>query len=81
MKKASDKEKYIYMVNAENLPYIMDVEDVQAFMNMSRKNTYELVHRNDFPKIVIGRRIKIPTKKFLEWLDNNTDSGSKRKGA
>jgi hypothetical protein len=32
---------------------------------------YQLMHREDFPTIVIGKRMVVPRDKFLEWLEDS----------
>ena len=43
----------------------------QAVMNISRAMAYQLMHREDFPTIVIGKRMVVPRDKFLEWLEES----------
>ena len=58
-------------VNYEQLPLMLNAEDIKDVMNISRAGAYQLMHREDFPKIIIGKRIVVPRDKFLEWLENN----------
>lgn len=54
----------------EDLPDIMTVSDVKEFLRIGKNQAYELVNKNDFPKIsILGRTIRISKIKFLEWLD------------
>ena len=46
----------------------LNVEQVGAELGISRPKAYELVHRDDFPKIVLGRRIIVPREAFEAWL-------------
>ena len=55
---------------------MLNAEDVQAVMNISRAGAYSLMHRADFPTITIGRRIVTPREKFLEWLEKNVGTSS-----
>ena len=58
-------------VNYEQLPLMLNAEDITDVMNISRAGAYQLMHREDFPKIIIGKRIVVPRDKFLEWLENS----------
>ena len=58
-------------VNYEQLPLMLNAEDIKDVMNISRAGAYQLMHREDFPKIIIGKRIVVPRDKFLEWLEDS----------
>ena len=58
--------------NYEDLPLMLNAEDIQAVMNISRAGAYQLMHREDFPVIMIGKRIVVPRDKFLEWVQQST---------
>jgi predicted DNA-binding transcriptional regulator AlpA len=62
-------------VNYEQLPLMLNAEDIKDVMNISRAGAYQLMHREDFPKIIIGKRIVVPRDKFLEWLENSAVLG------
>lgn len=44
------------------------VADVQKILKFSRKKTYALVNQPDFPKMKIGREIRIPKEEFEKFL-------------
>lgn len=46
----------------------LTVEQMGAELGVSRPKAYELVHRDDFPKVILGRRIVIPREAFEVWL-------------
>jgi predicted DNA-binding transcriptional regulator AlpA len=54
------------------LPLMLNAEDIQAVMNVSRAGAYQLMHREDFPTIRFGKRMVVPRDKFLEWVELNT---------
>jgi excisionase family DNA binding protein len=60
----------------ENLPLVLKVEDVANIMNLARGTAYELVHRQGFPAVWVGRCIRIPREAFLTWL--NAQAGTPR---
>ena len=43
-------------ITYDQLPLMLNAEDVQAVMNISRAGAYQLMHREDFPIILIGKR-------------------------
>ncbi|MBU4540222.1 MAG: helix-turn-helix domain-containing protein [Firmicutes bacterium] len=47
---------------------IYNVADIADILSISKPKAYELVHRADFPKIMIGRAIRIPIESFNVWL-------------
>lgn len=55
--------------NYEDLPLMLNAEDIQAVMNISRAGAYQLMHREDFPTITIGKRMVVPRDKFLQWIE------------
>ena len=63
-------------VTYDQLPLMLNAEDVQAVMNISRAGAYQLMHRKDFPVIMIGKRMVVPRDKFLEWVELNTRGGA-----
>jgi predicted DNA-binding transcriptional regulator AlpA len=60
-------------VNYEQLPLMLNAEDIKDVMNISRAGAYQLMHREDFPTITIGKRMVVPRDKFLEWLEANVE--------
>ena len=58
-------------VTYDQLPLMLNAEDIQAVMNISRAMAYQLMHREDFHTIVIGKRMVVPRDKFLEWLEDS----------
>ena len=55
-------------ITYDQLPLMLNAEDVQAVMNISRAGAYQLMHRADFPTILIGKR--------MEWVEKNTGCGA-----
>lgn len=47
----------------------LKVEDIQMILNIGRKKAYELVNQPDFPKIRIGRSIRINRIEFERYLN------------
>ena len=62
------EQRFVLDCYREQIPY---AEDIQAVMNISRAMAYQLMHREYFPTIVIGKRMVVPRDKFLEWLEDS----------
>ena len=56
----------------DDLPLILNVNDVASILAISKVSAYELVKSKGFP---VGRRIKIPKAAFIEWLDDQSKRG------
>ena len=59
--------------NLNNTPATLRIEDIAAILDISKPTALKAVHSNDFPVLHCGKRLIIPTKPFLEWL--NTAGG------
>lgn len=63
-------------VTYDQLPLMLNAEDVRTVMNISRAGAYQLMHREDFPTIIMGKRMVVPRDKFLEWVELHTGYGT-----
>lgn len=52
-----------------NLPEVLKAKDVSAFLNVSPRYAYEIMERNDFPTLKIGRTKRVMKQDFLNWLE------------
>lgn len=59
----------------DDLPLVLNVNDVASILAISKVSAYELVKSSNFPVVRVGRRIKIPKAAFMEWLDNQAKRG------
>ena len=59
-------------LSAEELPMILNVQEVSDFIGLGMSQTYDLIRRIDFPAFKIGTRIFVPRDKFLDWIDNQS---------
>ena len=51
---------------------LMTVKEMRKVTGFSRPMAYQLVNREDFPKIRIGRRIMIPAKQLERWIEEQS---------
>lgn len=49
----------------------ISVKEFQQSIGLSYQKTMDLVHRDDFPKLKVGRRILFVSSKLDEWIENN----------
>ena len=50
---------------------LLTVKELQKILKMSRSKTYQLVNQPDFPKIRIGRDIRIPEKELEVFFERH----------
>lgn len=49
---------------------LYSVEDAAEALQLSKKSTYKLMHRPDFPLIKIGSKMYVKEKDLNEYLDD-----------
>ena len=59
--------------SSDELPLILNVQEVSNFLGLGLSQVYELVKRIDFPAFEVGSRIFVPKDKFLTWLNVQTE--------
>lgn len=50
----------------------IDPSEMGKRLGIGRVQAYELAHRKDFPKIIMGRRILIPVAALERWLEEQS---------
>lgn len=58
--------------------YTMSVDEMAAAIGISRPKAYELVNSEGFPKIRVGRRIRIPVASLESWLVEQAQASAQR---
>lgn len=56
----------------DDLPFLMDVQDVANVLNISKPNAYKLLQKEDIPQIRHGNSIRVPKEGFLSWLQDKS---------
>lgn len=51
---------------------VLNVDEVAAILGVGRTAVYELVHREGFPVIRVGKRYLIPYARFIMWLNGQS---------
>jgi len=47
---------------------ILTMNDVAKLLKISRSKAYSLTHEKGFPKIKIGKCIRVKQKELMKWL-------------
>ena len=58
------------VVSIDQLPCILNADDVKAYLGISRGEAYNQMRSEGFPLIRIGKRMLAPRDKFLEWVED-----------
>ncbi|WP_035422764.1 hypothetical protein [Brevibacillus sp. NSP2.1] len=55
------------ITDVEQLPLMMKMRDVANVMDIALRRAYELAQDPTFPKIVVGKSIRVPRDAFCRW--------------
>lgn len=58
--------------NYENLPAVLNANQLAAALGISRAGAYQLLNTATFPTLRIGKRLLVPKDKLIEWIEQNT---------
>lgn len=64
----TENKKERIPTDLENRAYT--IKDIQEILHVSQPTAYNLVKKNLFRVVKVGRNIRISKKSFDEWLDN-----------
>lgn len=59
--------------DVQELPVVLSMGQVQAFLGLSKPKTYELAHTAGFPVVKFGRAMRVPRDRLLAWLNAQAD--------
>ena len=59
--------------NFEELPGVLGVKELSAFLGISRTGAYALLHRADFPTLHVNSRLLVTKENLRKWMDQNTN--------
>ncbi len=54
--------------NYDELPLMLNAENVKDILGISISSAYELMKEKGFPSIRIGNRIVVPKEEFRAWI-------------
>ena len=52
-----------------DLPLVLNATQLADVLSISRTNAYNLLHREDFPTLHIGKRMLVSRDKLVRWMD------------
>ena len=61
--------------NYENLPAVLNANQLAAALGISLAGAYQLLNTGTFPTLRIGKRLLVPKDKLIEWIEQNTGGG------
>ena len=61
------------LIDIENLPPILRVEDLKGVLDIGRNSAYALVRSGQIRSVKVGRQLRVPRKAVLEFM-NCTDN-------
>ena len=64
------------MNNYENLPAVLNANQLAAALGISRAGAYQLLNTRTFPTLRIGTRLLVPKDKLIDWIEQNTGGGN-----
>lgn len=56
----------------EQLPITLSAAELAQVLGISRANAYVLLHTSGFPTLRVGKRLVVPKKKLIEWMEAQT---------
>lgn len=62
--------------NYENLPAVLNANQLAAALGISRAGAYRLLNTGRFPTLRIGKRLLVPKDKLIDWIEQNTGGGN-----
>ena len=57
------------VVSFDDLPYMLNADQMAAVLGIARSSAYILLHRSDFPTVRIGKRLLVARDRLAEWMD------------
>ena len=65
-----------FFTTKEQLPLMLNAEQTAMFLGISRAGAYQLLHREDFPSIHIGKRMLVPREALLSWREDQQNGAT-----
>ena len=59
----------------DELPLLLNVKQLAELLGVSDSSVYELIQKDDFPSLRIGKRIVIPKEELRKWISVHTKGG------
>ena len=62
--------------NYENLPAVLNANQLAAALGISLAGAYQLLNTGTFHTLRIGKRLLVPKDKLIDWIEQNTGGGN-----
>ena len=59
-----------------DLPPVLNVKDVHAFLGIPQSSVYDLMHRADFPTLRVNSRLLVLKADLLSWMKQHVNENS-----
>ena len=56
----------------DELPLLLNVKQLAELLGVSDSSVYELIQKDDFPSLRIGKRIVIHKEELRKWISAHT---------
>ena len=56
----------------DELPLLLNVKQLAELLGVSDSSVYELIQKDDFPSLRIGKPIVIPKEELRKWISAHT---------
>lgn len=53
----------------EQLPFMLNADQVSQILGISRAGTYQIMHSKGFPTVKLGKRMVVPKDKLFIWIE------------
>lgn len=57
----------------ESWPFMLSRTDVKEILGVSNNKVLEIFHRQDFPRIYVGKRLLISKPSFLDYISKQSN--------
>ena len=58
------------------LPPVLNLKDLHAFLGIPQSSIYDLLHRADFPTLHVNSRLLVLKADLLEWMKQHINENS-----
>ena len=58
----------------DQLPLMLNAQQIAETLGLSRAGAYELLHSKGFPTLKVGKRLMVSKENFISWINRNSQS-------
>ncbi|MBT3319940.1 MAG: helix-turn-helix domain-containing protein [Clostridia bacterium] len=56
----------------DNLPTMLNADDVAGVLGLSKTKVYELMNSREFPTLRIGKRMMVSKEQLVNWINKKS---------